>query len=292
MTPKLVLLLAMTLATAAAKPVREQSAPATRPSGVTVRTAVIGGMFETGFWDALAERYEKETGVHVQLISAGPKDQLDKAFKERGGIDVITMHASDTIINLVADGYATDPQPWLKNDLVIVGPASDPAGIKGMTDAAAALRKIADAKAPFVVHSSLGAQEVLRALLDRNGITLDPEKTTILFADSQRSVLTIAAAKGAYTLVGRIPFRSGKLPNAGLVLMVAGDERLRRPYVVAVANPARVRDARVGAAKRFAAYLLEPDTQKWVSEFGRGKLDDQPLFFPVANATWRPTATQ
>jgi tungstate transport system substrate-binding protein len=255
--------------------------PSTRPAN-SFRAAVIGGMFDTGFWQALAERYEKETGVHIELVAAGPKEHLDQAFKEQGGIDLITMHSSDTIINLVADGYATDPKVWLKNDLVIVGPAADPAGIKGLTDAAAALKKIADTKSPFVVHSSLGAQEVLRAILDKNGITLDPSQTTVQFAPrNQHDVLKIAADKGAYTLVGRIPFRSGKLPSNGLVLMVAGDERLRRPYVVAVANPARFPDARVAEAKRFAAYVLEPQTQAWISEFGRGKWDDQPLFFPV-----------
>jgi tungstate transport system substrate-binding protein len=117
--------------------------PSTQP---VVRVAVIGGMFETGFWEALSERYEQQTGVHVQLIAAGPKDNIDKAFKEHGGIDLIMMHASDTIINLVADGWAQDPQPWMRNDLVIVGPPEDPAGIKGMSDAAAALKKIADTK--------------------------------------------------------------------------------------------------------------------------------------------------
>jgi tungstate transport system substrate-binding protein len=215
------------------------------------------------------------------LIAAGPKDHLDKAFREKGGIDLITMHASDTIINLVADGYADDPQPWMKNDMVIVGPPSDPAHIHDMADAAEALRKIAAAKCPFVVHSSLGAQEVLRELLERNNITLDPAQTTILFLDNQRNVLKIAAAKAAYTLVGRIPFLSGKLPNDGMIVMVRGDERLRRPYVVAVANSARVPDARVAEARRFALYLRQPATQDWIAGFGKGKLDDRPLFFPI-----------
>ncbi len=254
----------------------------TTHTGPSVRVAVIGGMFETGFWDALAQRYEQETGVHVELIAAGPKDHIDKAFKERGGIDLITMHACDTIVNLVADGYAMEPQPWMKNDLVIVGPPEDPARIRGMTDAAAALKKIADTKSPFVVHSSLGAQEVLREILERNNIALDPANTTILFMDNQRNVLKIAAAKKAYTLVGRIPFLNGKLVNEGLVLMVRGDERLRRPYVVVVADPGRVPDAHLTQARRLAGYLRSPPTQAWIAQFGRGKIDDQPLFFPVS----------
>jgi tungstate transport system substrate-binding protein len=192
----------------------------------------------TGFWQALAERYEQQHGVRVDLIVTGEKNDITRVFKT-GGVDLITMHASDTIVNLVADGYAMDPQPWMRNDLVIVGPPDDPAGVKGMTDAAAALKKIAEARAPFVVHSSVGSQEVLMNILGPNQIGFDPASTTSMFGEDQRSVLLVAGRKRAYTMVGRIPFRSGKLPNDGLVMMVQGDERLRRPYLVAIADPAR-----------------------------------------------------
>lgn len=263
----------------AALPVEQafRRAPTTGPS---VRVAVIGGMVFTGFWNALAERYEQQTGVHVDLIAAGPKNDIVRVF-EQGHVDVITMHASDTMINLVANGYTLDPQPWMRNDLIIVGPPDDPAGIKGMTDAAAALKRIAVAKSPFVVHSSLGAQEVLVNILDPNEIRLDPAHTTVLFDDQQRSVLKVAGEKHAYTLVGRIPFRTGRLPNNGLVLMVRGDERLMRPYLVAVTNPQWIPGVHVSEAKRFAAYLRKPQTQAWIAEFGKGTLDDRPIYFPV-----------
>lgn len=264
--------------------------PTTRPfypttrraptTGPTVRVAVIGGMVFTGFWNALADRYQQETGVYVDLIASGPKNDIVAIFK-KGGVDVITMHASDTMINLAVNGYTMDPQPWMRNDLIIVGPPDDPAKIHGMTDALAALRKIADSKSNFVVHSSLGSQEVLLNVLEPAGIQLDPAHTTVLFNDQQRSVLTVAAQKHAYTLVGRIPFRIGRLPNNGLVPMVAGDERLMRPYLVAVTNPNWTAGAHVGEAKRFAAYLRSPQTQKWIAEFGKGTLDERPMFFPV-----------
>jgi tungstate transport system substrate-binding protein len=254
------------------------------PTGPSIRVAVIGGMTFTGVWDALAKRYQQQHGVRLDLIVTGEKNDITHVFKQ-GGVDLITMHACDMIINLVADGYAMDPQPWMRNDLIIVGPPEDPAGIKGMTDAAAALSKIAAARSPFVVHKSLGSQEVLMNILAPNQIILDPAHTTVMFDDMQRSVLMLAGQLHAYTLVGRIPFRSGKLPNNGLVLMVRGDPRLRRPYLIAVANPARVPGARVVEARRFAAYVREPATQAWIAEFGRGKLDDGPLFFPVVVST-------
>jgi len=251
-------------------------------SGPSVRVAVIGGMSFTGFWNDLAKRYEQDRGVHVALIATGEKNDIANVFRQ-GGVDVITMHASDAIINLVADGYAMDPQPWMRNDLIIVGPPDDPAGIRGMTDAAAALKKIAAARAPFVVHSSLGAQEVLLNILNANNIVLDPAQTTVLFDDRQRFVLQVAGQKHAYTLVGRIPFRIGRLPNNGLVPMVQGDLQLRRPYVVAVANPAKITGAHLQAAREFAAYLRQPQTQRWIADYGRGLIDDLPLFFAIAD---------
>ena len=149
-----------------------------------IRVAVIGGMVETGFWQALAERFQQATGnrYKIELVAMGPKHIIADAFR-KGQADLITMHACDTIINLVADGYAVDPQPWLKNDLIIVGPRDDPAHIRGSHDAAEAFSKIASTGAPFVVHSSLGAQEVMRDVLNAGNVNLPSDHLTILFTD-------------------------------------------------------------------------------------------------------------
>jgi tungstate transport system substrate-binding protein len=247
-----------------------------------IRVAVIGGMVETGFWQALSERFQRASRnrYKIELVATGPKHIIAAAFR-KGQADLITMHACDTIINLVADGDAVDPQPWLRNDLILVGPHDDPAKIRGLGDAAEALAKIASAGAPFVVHSSLGAQEVLRDVLNAGNVHMPSDHLTILFTDRARDVLKIAAEKHAYTLVGRIPFLNGKLPNQGLELMVRGDPRLRRPYVVATANPRHFPQAHVEGALALAAFLRKPETQEWISTFGIKQLDDQPVFFPV-----------
>jgi tungstate transport system substrate-binding protein len=191
------------------------------------------------------------------------------------------MHSSDAIINLVADGSARDPQPWAKNDFVIVGPADDPAKIKGMTEAAGALKKIVESKSELILHSSLGAQEVLRNILEPADIELDPDHTTALVEDRQRRVMHIAADKKAYTLVGRIPFLNGKIPNEGMVVMVAGDVRLRRPFLVVVADPKKFPDAHIAEAEALRDFLRSPETQAFIAQFGKGKYDDRPLFFPI-----------
>jgi tungstate transport system substrate-binding protein len=91
----------------------------------------------------------------------------------------------------------------------------------------------------------------------------------------------VAAEKKAYTLCGRIPFLSGKIPNDGMKVVCKGDPRLRRAFVVAIADPMRVPTARVEAARRLSVFLRSRQTQAFLAEFGRGKYDDQPLFFPV-----------
>jgi tungstate transport system substrate-binding protein len=128
---------------------------------------------------------------------------------------------------------------------------------------------------------SLEAQEVLLSLLEPAQIHFDPANTSVLVDDQQRSVLKVAGDKHAYTLVGHIPFRTGRLPNNGLMIMVQGDPRLRRPYLVAVTNPHWMPGAHIDDARKFAAWLRNPETQTWIATFGVGNLDEQPIFFPV-----------
>ncbi|MBX7167744.1 MAG: substrate-binding domain-containing protein [Pirellulales bacterium] len=245
-----------------------------------IRCAVIGGMTETGFWDAVADRFTRATGLHTVLVATGPKHVLLPSFA-RGECDLVTMHACDAMINLVADGLGEDPQPWLRNDLLLVGPEADPAGVRGSHDVVAALARIIAGQHTLLVHRSLGAQEVLHDLLSVDELELDPEHTVIIAADRHRQLLQRAERENAYTLVGRIPFLNGKIPAATLQIMVQGDPRMRRPYLVVVTTPQRTTPERYAAAKRLAAFLRSPETQAWIAEYGKGEIDDRPLFFPV-----------
>ncbi|MGD9724584.1 MAG: substrate-binding domain-containing protein [Pirellulales bacterium] len=251
-----------------------------RPSKTVVRAAIIGGMTDTGFWQELSARFEKASGISVEVVATGPKHETADVL-QRGAADLLTMHASDTVINLVADGYGVDPQPWARNDLLLVGPASDPAKIKGMTDAVAALRRIVEGRAKLLVHRSLGANEVLYDLLADGALELSPEHTVMLPSDRHRQLLKRAAAENAYAIVGRIPFLNGKIASEGLEIMVQGDPRMRRPYVVIVGTVSPPGDARREAARQLALFMRSPDTQRWIAEFGRGALDERPLFFSV-----------
>ena len=89
-----------------------------------------------------------------------------------------------------------------------------------------------------------------------------------------------AAELHAYTMVGRIPMLLGKLKQPGIEILVRGDGRLRRPYLVAVARRAG-EEPRIAAARDLAAFLRKPETQAWIATYKKGAYDDAPLFFPV-----------
>jgi tungstate transport system substrate-binding protein len=271
---------------------RRAAEPKTVTVGTTsevppIRCAVIGGMVEAGFWAELSLRFETKTGQPLEVVASGPKHEISSLMAQ-GQVDFLTMHACDAVINLVADGHAIDPQPWVKNDFLIVGPKSDPAKIRGETDAVRAVQKIVQSRSKLLVHASLGAQELLSDLMAEAHVTFDPETTLVRLEDKQRQMALLAGNEGAYTLVGRIPFLNGKIPNRDLEVMVQGDARLRRPYVAIVANESRFPQSRAAAARQFAHFLREPETQAWIAEFGRGKLDERPLFFPIDEASRVP----
>ncbi len=246
-----------------------------------VRCAIIGGMMTTGLWPEVARRFEQKSGHKVEVVVSGTKRMIAPAI-EHGDADLITMHASDTIVNLVADGYAVDPQPWARNDHVIVGPKDDPAGVRGMKDAAEAMRKIIAAKSPFVVHRGNGANEVLRAVLSDANLSLDDKATLRLPDDAnQENVLEFTSEKHAYCLVGFIPFKIGKMQGPGIEVMIENDPRLRRPYLVAVANPKRWPATHFAAAQELAAFLRSRETQAFIAEFDREKYGGHAPFLPV-----------
>src|SRR5262245_35958302 len=200
--------------------------PAHSSGSQIVRCAVVGGLNEIDFWPQITDRYQRATGHRLEIVATGPKHAIAETMKT-GEADVIVMHSCDTIINLVADGFAENPQPWAKNDFVIVGPASDPARIKGERDVIAALGRIISSRSKLLLHASNGVSELLGDLLAAAGLELDSQATISIPSDKHRQMLHRAAEEVAYTIVGRIPFLSGKLDTNGLSIMVQGDERLR-----------------------------------------------------------------
>jgi tungstate transport system substrate-binding protein len=246
-----------------------------------VRCAVIGGMTMTGLWPAIAKMFEAQTGYRTEVVMTGPRPELDKVMRA-GKVDLLTMHSGDITSDLVADGYGVNMRPWTRNELCIVGPPSDPAQVRGMTNGAEALKKIAGAKARFVDFEGIGSRELVHNLWQRAGI--EPRGDWVLKDEtvSKWNILQFARTNNAYVVVGYIPARMQKMSAAGMEILVKNDPLMRRPFIVMEANPKKVPDANAAGARALANFLLSAKVQNFLLEFGRQTNGPGPLFFPVA----------
>jgi tungstate transport system substrate-binding protein len=246
-----------------------------------VRVAVIGGMTMTPLWGEIQKRFESETGIRVEVVVTGEKPVLARAMKE-GKVDFLTMHSSDTTSNLVADGWARDLRPWAKNDLVIVGPVGDPAGISGMKDGAAAVRKIAEAKANWLDFQSNGPRETAHTLFANAGVRMVGPWVLKYENIDTGAILHYVASKNAYMIVGRMPILFNKMESdPDVKIMVQGDPVMRRPYMAMVANPERFPAANIDGASRLADFLLSDKVQKFLAAYDGGIGDGVPIFIPI-----------
>lgn len=246
-----------------------------------IRVAVIGGMTMSGMWQELTKQFEHDTGWKIKLVVTGPKDILSTPFK-RGEVDLLTMHSSDKTTDLVADGYGIDLRPWARNEHTIVGPKADPAGVRGMTDGAAALRKIAMVHAPFVDFYGPGSRELTHKLWQRAGIKPEGEWLIKDESGSDIDILTFAGKKSAYVVVGRLPVTFGKMPIAeNLEILVQGDPNMRRPFVVMEANPKKFAHINIEGARALADWMTGPPGQKFLVNFGSNQPGGIPLFYPI-----------
>ena len=252
-----------------------------------VRVAVIGGMTLGGMWQALAEKFTKETGWPVELVTTGPKAVLAEALKG-GVVDLVTLHASDEATDMVANGLAKDSEPWARNEHCIMGPASDPAGIKGMTDGAAALKKIALSKSPFVDFMGPGSRDVSHKLWQASGV--EPKGDWVIKDESTvpQAVVEFAAKKQAYVIVGRIPILKGKIPSAGMIVMVEGDPAMRRPYVVMIASEKMFPKSNQAGARALHDWMVGEAGQRFLLDYGKDKPEDPHLFYPAKSLPKKP----
>ncbi len=248
-----------------------------------VRCAIIGGMTMTGLWPQIAKQFEAESGYQVNVVATGPRPVLDEAMRA-GKVDLLTMHSGDITTDLVADGFGVNMRPWTRNELCIVGPPNDPARVRGMTNGAAALRKIAAAKARFVDFQGIGSRELTHTLwrlaeIEPKGDWVIKDETV-----SKWNILQFARSNNAYVVVGYIPAQMGKMYAEGMEILVKGDPVMRRPFIVMEANPQRVPRANYAGARALSDFLLSAKIQSFLLEFGRQTNGPGPLFFPVATS--------
>lgn len=229
-----------------------------------VRLATTTSARDTGLLEWLKPELARGARVDLFDVAVGTGQALE--LGRRGDADLVLVHDRAREDAYVAEGWGIERGDLMWNDFVLVGPADDPAGLKGARDAAGALRRIAAAQAPFVSRGDdSGAHAREKALWARAG----GRPSWPGYAEAgqgQGPTLLIADERRAYTLTDRATYLSmrGKLALAPLV---EGDPALRNPYGVMLVSPAKVPGVRAEAARRALAWLLSPEGQARIGAF-------------------------
>ncbi|MFH1141688.1 MAG: substrate-binding domain-containing protein [Chloroflexota bacterium] len=250
-----------------------------KPANPEVILATTTSTRDSGLLDILLPRFEDATGYVVKPIAVGSGQAM--ALGERGEADVLLVHAPESELKFMEAGHGINRRLVMHNDFVIVGPAADPAGIKGMTSAAEGLKKIAAAKAVFISRGDNSGTNQLE-LKVWSSVGIDP-KGQAWYQESGQGMgatLGIAFDKGAYTISDRATYLATR-KNLALETLVEGDKALLNIYHVIQINPQKSLRINAEGAKAFSDFMLAPETQQTIGRFGVEQYG-QPLFFADA----------
>lgn len=233
---------------------------------------------DTGLLEVLVPLFQRRTGYEVKTVAVGTGQAL--ALGERGEADVLLVHSPAAELKLIENGAAINRQYVMYNDFVLLGPAQDPAGIRGMSGGHEALLAIKQSQALFVSRGDNSGTHKKEQELWKTAATSPVGTWYIESGTGMAATLAIAEDKQAYVLTDRGTFLAHK-HNLTLVVLVEGDPALENPYHVMQVNPARFAHVNARGAQRFVAFMLSREVQDIISTFGVDKFG-QPLFFPGA----------
>jgi tungstate transport system substrate-binding protein len=229
--------------------------------------------------DVLIPLFEKKTGYFVKTIAVGSGQAM--AMGQKGEADVLLVHSPDAEKKFVADGFGVNRQLVMHNDFVIVGPATDPAKIKGTKSSAEALKLVAKAEGLFLSRGdNSGTHAKEKTLWKKADINPVGQKWYQETGLGMGQTLNVAAEKKGYTLADRGTYLSLK-KNLGLDVLVEGDAALLNIYHVIEVNSTKWPKVNVAGAKAFADFMVSKKTQNIIKTFGMDKFGS-PLFFPDA----------
>jgi len=235
---------------------------------------------DSGLFGHILPLFKAKTGIEVRVVAQGTGQALDTA--RRGDADVAFVHAKALEEKFVADGFGVRRYPVMYNDFVLIGPNSDPAGIKGSIDIVHALQRIKDRAAPFISRGDRSGTHIAELeLWKAAGIDIAKEKGPWYkeVGQGMGAALNTASAANAYVLSDRGTWISFK--NRGeLGIAVEGDKRLFNQYGVILVNPAKHPSVKKDLGQAFIDWLVSDEGQKAIAAY---KIDGQQLFFPNAN---------
>lgn len=256
---------------------------------------------DSGLLDVLLPVFETDTGIQVKVIAKGTgaaiRDGMD------GNVDIIFVHAKDREEKFVADGFGTQRYAVMHNDFVVIGPKKDPAKITGMTDAAAAFKKIAESASRFVSRGDdSGTHTKEQNIWEASGVPMTTETKEIVkqgktvqitfkhpeglgdwylsIGQGMGAAITFSEEKQTYTLSDRgtyIAYKYGRTQGLDLEVLCEGDAELKNEYGLIPVNPKKYPHVRYDLAGQFADWITSPKGQALIADY---KLHGNQLFYP------------
>jgi tungstate transport system substrate-binding protein len=235
---------------------------------------------DSGLFGHILPLFKAKTGIDVKVVAQGTGQALDTG--RRGDADVVFVHAKAQEEKFVADGFGVKRYPVMYNDFVLIGPKSDPAGIKGTTDVAKALQAIKAKEASFISRGDRSGTHIAELdLWKAAGIDIGKEKGPWYkeIGQGMGAALNTASGANAYVLADRGTWLSFK--NRGdLDILVAGDKRLFNQYGVILVNPEKHPHVKKDLGQAFIDWLVSPEGQRAIADY---KVGGEQLFDPNAN---------
>ena len=235
---------------------------------------------QSGLFGHLLPAFAKTTGIAVKVVALGTGQALDVG--KRGDADVVFVHDRAAEDKYVAEGWGVDRRDVMYNDFVLAGPKADPAKVAGTKDIAAALKAIADAKAPFVSRGDKSGTHAAELRYFKLA-SVDPlEGKGSWYRETGSGMgpaLNTASSMNAYILADRGTWLSFR--NRGdLTVVVEGDKRLFNPYGVMLVNPAKHPHVKVAEGRAFIDWLVSREGQDTIAGC---RIGGEPVFFPDAH---------
>ena len=233
----------------------------------------------SGLFRYLLPLFQHDTGIEARVVAVGTGQAI--ALAQRGDADVLLVHHKPSEEQFVAEGFGVTRYDVMYNDFVLVGPQTDPAGVKGTTDVAAALAQIAARRAVFVSRGDdSGTHKLELSLWQTVGVDVAAASGTWYreTGAGMGGTLNIASGLEAYALTDRGTWLSFK--NRGkLAMLVEGDSRLFNQYGVILVNPAKHKHIKAKDGQAFIDWLLSDRGQQAIAAF---RIEGEQAFFPNA----------
>jgi tungstate transport system substrate-binding protein len=235
----------------------------------------------SGLFGDLMPKFQEASGIEVRVVAVGTGQAIKLA--ENGDADVLFVHHQPSEEQFVADGFGVERDEVMYNDFVVVGPASDPAGVKGSQDVVDALGKIASAEAPFASRGDdSGTHKDELALWQEAGIDVASASGTWYreTGSGMGPTLNTAAGMDAYALTDRGTWLSFD-NRQNLEIVVEGDSRLFNQYGIILVNPEKHPHVKAKLGQTFIDWVLSDEGQEAIAAF---RIKGQPAFFPNAKS--------